>query len=186
MARATTTDDPFAVSLDDRRLAISRDDRRVSRVGHVRGDGDVRRGLLLQRIAKSLSEQSSDVHGHGPVVVVVGEVVVVVVVDVVEVVEVVDELAEVDVVDSDVVVVIDDPVSLAADVGDEVLIVVVVSVPPSVGALGTEPSIPRSDDRALRCSARRSLYNGASPCGRRRTDAVASEIVPRSPGLIGV
>src|SRR3954470_2283011 len=168
----------YAVAFDDRPVAVAGDDRGVSALADVPGDGDVRRAVAaLERVAEAFADQAGKVHGHGPVVVVV---VVVVELDVVVV-----EL-DVDVV-LVLVEVVDVPVVLEPD-DDEAAVVVVASEFASVIGVDSvgPPVTPGSASRgaASRCSARRSLYKGASPFGRRLTDADASEMVPRSPGRI--
>src|SRR4051812_19127910 len=167
----------YAVAFDDRPVAVTGDDRGVSALADVPRHGDVGRPIAaLERVAEAFADQAGKVHGHGPVVVVV----------VVEVDVVVVEL-DVDVV-LVLVEVVDVPVVLEPD-DDEAAVVVVASEFASVIGVDSvgPPVTPGSASRGAgsRCSARRSLYKGASPFGRRLTDADASEMVPRSPGRIG-
>jgi len=86
-----------AVSLDDRGVLVGRHDGRVPVLADVRRDGDVRgRVAVLECVTQALADPVGEVHGHGPIVVVVVEV----------------EVVDVEVVDVDGAVVVVDVVAV--------------------------------------------------------------------------
>ena len=88
----------LAVAFDNGDIAVIGHDRRVPRLVDIRRDRDVETSVgVLHGVSKALAKQTGKIHGHGPIVVEVVEVVVVDEVVVVVEVVVVDDVVEVEV-----------------------------------------------------------------------------------------